>query len=307
MKPENNKKKILARYALLVFGILLVVIVSIILAVTQKPEGVYVAEPSASATVSETPVVTIPVHSEGVDVLPSPEATLILPEKETEENFRQVTMWEAEEYEELMDTASPTPTLVNAGPVEQIDKLVVIDPGHGGFDGGAVGTVTGVHEDDLNLAVALYLKETFETNGYQVLMTRSNEEAIAHTKLDDMHKRYQIIESSGAEIVISIHMNYYADSTVMGPQVFYYTGSTRGEILADMVTNEIDRRLNPYRMRSMMAEDYYILGAGNAPSILVECGFLSNAEEEQLLQDESYQIQLANAIFVAADEYMDTY
>ncbi|MEX1307492.1 MAG: N-acetylmuramoyl-L-alanine amidase [Eubacteriales bacterium] len=307
-ETREVQKRIFARYALLVFGILFVVIASIIMAVTQKPKDPGLALASASPTLASTAATaTEPRQNGDVEVLPTPEATLIMPEKETEENFGKVTMWEAEEYADMMDAAGPTPTIVNTAPVEQIDKLVVIDPGHGGFDGGAVGSVTGVHEDDLNLAVAMFLKETFETNGYQVLMTRSDENAVASTKLDDMHKRYQMIENSGAEIIISIHMNFYVDPDVMGPQVFCLIGSTRGEILANMVSNEIERRVDPERMRSVMAEDYYILHAGNAPSILVECGFLSNAEEEALLMDEVYQIKLANAIFVAADDYMDTY
>ena len=306
-ETRQEQKMIFARYALLVFGILLVVIVSIILAVTQKPKDANAVLASTSVSPSATARVTEPQETNGVEILPTPEATLILPEKLTEENFGHVTMWEAEEYQELMESASPTPSPENAAPVVPIDKLVVIDPGHGGFDGGAVGSITGVHEDDLNLAVALFLKETFETNGYQVLLTRDDENAIAHTKLDDMHKRYQIIENSGAELVISVHMNFYADSAVAGPQVFFFEGSTRGEILAQMVTSEIERRVKPERMRKATAENYYILGAGNAPSILVECGFLSNAAEEALLMDKAYQIELANAIYVAADDYMDTY
>ncbi len=309
-EPRQQQKMILARYALLVFGILLVVIASIILAVTQKPKSTVTASASPSASVTkESNLPSIKERDDGVDVLPTPVPTLILPEKETQENFGHVTMWEAEEYQEMLAAAGPTPTIFteSSEPVAKVDKLVVIDAGHGGFDGGAVGTSTGVHEDDLNLAVALFLKQTFETNGYQVLMTRSDENAIAKTKLDDMHKRRKIIEESGAEIVISIHMNFYADPAVSGPQVFYYEKSNHGEILADMVSNEIEHRVQPTRMRSATAEDYYILKVGDAPSILVECGFLSNPDDETLLADEAYQIKLANAIYIAADEYMDTY
>jgi len=310
-ESRQQQKMILARYALLVFGILFVVIASIILAVTQKPKNTAEASASPSnSTVTESNLPSIKERdTENADVLPTPEATLILPEKETTENFGHVTMWEAEEYQSMLEAASPTPTIFSdsSAPVAQIDKLVVIDAGHGGFDGGAVGTVTEVHEDDLNLAVALFLKETFETNGYTVLMTRNDEKAIARTKLDDMHQRKKIIENSGAEMVISIHMNFYADADVTGPQVFYFAESSRGEILANMVSNEIEHRVQPERMRRVTAENYYILKVGNAPSILVECGFLSNAEDEALLMDEAYQIKLANAIYIAADEYMDTY
>jgi|GEM_PF-150185 len=308
-ETRQKQKMIFARYALLVFGILFVVIASIIMAVTQKPkEGMPEVSQTQTAMATEKPTPTLTItHVENADVLPTPKPTLIMPENETPNDLGNVTIWEAQELADMMEAAAPTPTPSQVVPVERVDKLVVIDAGHGGFDGGAVGTLTEVHEDDLNLAVALKLKELFEVNGYTVLMTRKDENAIASTKLDDMHKRYAIIENSGAEMVISIHMNFYADPEVSGPQVFCYPGSSHGEILADMVSKEIERRIAPPRMRSVMAENYYILGAGNAPSILVECGFLSNPDEEKLLAEASYQTKLVNAIYVAADDYMDTY
>ena len=118
---------------------------------------------------------------------------------------------------------------------------VVIDAGHGGLDGGAVGRLTRVREDGLNLIVANKLKSLFEKNGITVVMTRKDEKALAASKDADMAKRREIIESSDADIVISIHMNKFQDSSVSGPMAFYHEDSEEGKKLAELIQTELKR------------------------------------------------------------------
>lgn len=188
---------------------------------------------------------------------------------------------------------------------ESRDKIV-IDPGHGGFDSGAIGRYTRVHEDDLNLAVSLKLKKIFEDNGYEIILTREDEEAIGYTKDDDMWKRRTIIDNTNADIVISIHMNKFSDSRVAGPMAFYFKESDEGEKLARFIQAELNAALKPYRPRSHKPETYYILRSGKCPCVLVECGFLSNEREERLLQTEQYQMDAAYAIYLGAVQYLDS-
>lgn len=181
---------------------------------------------------------------------------------------------------------------------------VVIDAGHGGFDGGASGK-SGIHEDGINLAVAKKLQVLFEKNGYTVIMTRETEDAIGETKNKDMAQRRKIIEDANADIVISIHMNKFPDSSVCGPQVFFYEKSPEGEKLAKLIQLELNEALKPPKDRVEHPEDYFILCSGDNPAVIVECGFLSNEREEALLQDEDYQMDCAKAIYRGADAYID--
>jgi len=190
--------------------------------------------------------------------------------------------------------------------VMRVSKLtVVIDAGHGGIDGGAVGRKTGVREDGLNLIVAKKLKDLFEKNGFKVVMTREDEKSLGPTKQADMAKRREIIENAGADVVISIHMNKFQDFRVSGPMVFYYEDSEEGKKLAELIQTELNARLDPPRPRTFKPESYFILRAGECPCVLVECGFLSNEREERLLQTEEYQDQCAKAIYAGVREYFD--
>ena len=182
---------------------------------------------------------------------------------------------------------------------------VVIDAGHGGFDGGAVGRLTGVKEDGINLIVATKLKSLFEKNGIAVVMTRPDENALGRTKKEDMAKRRSVIENSGADIVISIHMNKFKDSQCSGPVTFYHEESSEGKALAELIQTELNARLAPPHPREQKPETYYILRSGDCPCVLVECGFLSNESEEKLLQTEDYQNECAKAIYTGAKLYLE--
>lgn len=183
--------------------------------------------------------------------------------------------------------------------------VVVIDAGHGGFDGGAVGRLTNVREDGLNLAVALKLKGLFEKNGITVIMTRPDDKALGDTKDEDMAKRRSIIEESDADIVISIHMNKFKDTSASGPVTFYHEESEEGKMLAELIQTELNARLEPPRPRTFRPENYFILRSGESPCVLVECGFISNEREERLLQTEEYQEACAKAIYTGARLYLD--
>ena len=194
------------------------------------------------------------------------------------------------------------PDVVSA--VKQSQIVIVIDAGHGGFDGGAVGRLTKVKESGLNLAVAQKLKSLCQKAGYRVIMTREDDSALGSTKAADMAMRKNIIEESGADMVVSIHMNKYPDSAVAGPQVFYFVESEEGKLLASCIQQAFNDELMPKRPRVHKPERYFILRSGTAPCVIAECGFLSNEDEERLLQTDDYQQKCANAIFEGVRQYI---
>jgi N-acetylmuramoyl-L-alanine amidase len=189
--------------------------------------------------------------------------------------------------------------------MRQSRGIIVIDAGHGGFDAGASGKVSKVREDVLNLAVAKKLERLLEINGFTVIMTREDDKAIASTKKGDMAKREQIIDEAKPDIVISIHMNKFPDSSVSGPMAFYYEKSEEGKMLAQLIQQQLNEYLEPPKPRTFKPEDYFMLRKGGCPCVLVECGFLSNAREEELLQTDEYQEKCAKAIYKGAAAFFD--
>lgn len=184
---------------------------------------------------------------------------------------------------------------------------VCIDAGHGGVDGGVTGVNTGVKESDLNLSVSRLLKEQFENCGITVVMTRKTKDGLYGTatsgfKRRDMEKRREIIEQSKPDMVISIHMNKYSSPSRSGPQVFFLEKGCAGEALAVSLQNALNKFTG--NSHSALSGDYFILKCTDSPSVIVECGFLSNAEDERKLSDKEYQAQLAKIIFEGAMMYM---
>lgn len=178
---------------------------------------------------------------------------------------------------------------------------VAIDAGHGGYDGGAVGRVSGVPEKGLNLDVAQRVEEKLLELDADVLMTRTGDYALCddnppiRKKLQDMQRRAELIRLNEADLVVSVHMNEYAGRSESGPQVFYREGCPAGRLLAGAVQTAMIHGLKPSKERPALGGDYYILTLG-IPSVLVECGFLSNKAEEALLMQETYRQQIAEAI-----------
>lgn len=183
-------------------------------------------------------------------------------------------------------------------------KVIVIDAGHGGFDPGKVGT-NNLYEKDINLAIAKKLQSYFEQSGATVIMTRDSENAIASNKNDDMRARKETVNASKGDLLISIHQNSYEDTSVSGPQVFYYN-SEKSALLAQEVQNELNSELLPKKTRNATVNDsYYLLKETTLPSIIVECGFLSNQEEATLLSNEDYQDKVAWSIYVGTINYFN--
>ena len=174
------------------------------------------------------------------------------------------------------------------------ERKILIDPGHGGFDPGAIGA-SGVHEADLNLVVAQYLQTELAALGAEVVMTRDSDIGLGETQNESLKERRRIIEESNSDIVVSIHMNDFQDNTdICGPLVLFMPGSDQGRILAESIQGYLNTALDA--QGSARSESLYVLKSGNQPCVLVECGYLSNAREEQMLQQADYQQKTAKAI-----------
>ena len=187
--------------------------------------------------------------------------------------------------------------------------VVVVDAGHGGTDPGKVG-VDGSLEKDINLAVAERLKTYLEQDDVKVIMTRETDtglysETDSRKKMADMKKRCEIIEESGADLVVSIHQNSYHEESVSGGQVFYYRDSSKGKALAEILQDRFDYVLGDQNRRLPKANaNYYLLLHVKCPIVIVECGFLSNRKEAALLNSGEYQDKLAYTIHMGIMEYL---
>lgn len=187
--------------------------------------------------------------------------------------------------------------------------LVVIDAGHGGADPGKVGT-SGSLEKDINLTIALQLKSILEQQNIQVLLTRDSDRELAGTdkgwKLADMKERIALINEAKPDLVVSIHQNSYTTPDIRGAQCFYYTDSQRSEELASFLQQQIITTTNQTKVREIKANsDYYLLKKSQPPTVIVECGFLSNPEEEQMLLQPDYQRKMAWAIHLGILQFLN--
>ena len=189
---------------------------------------------------------------------------------------------------------------VSSGKVESKEKKIVIDAGHGGRDPGKVG-VHEIQEKDINLAIAQKIREKLEEKGITVIMTREKDETLApegsaNKQVEDIKKRVKIIDEAAPALAVSIHQNSYHESSVQGAQVFYYKHSKEGEEAAEIMREAL-LAADPGNTRESKANDtYYLLRRTETPTIIVECGFLSNPEEAEKLSTEEYQEKLAEAV-----------
>ena len=186
---------------------------------------------------------------------------------------------------------------------------IVIDAGHGGRDGGAIGKETGITESQLNLDYALTLKDMCEEFGFDVVLTRSTmdglyDENASNKKKSEMEKRKDIINNSNADIMISLHMNSFPLTSAEGAQVFYANGSGQGMTLAKDVKTPICKSFENARSYVTVG-DYFVLNYSNIPSVLVECGFLSNPNEERLLQQKDYRENFCYSILAGIINYFE--
>lgn len=171
---------------------------------------------------------------------------------------------------------------------------VVVDAGHGGADGGKV-SPDGVVESEINLAIALKLRDALCARGVTVIMTRETDASLdlpsdRKHKAADLKRRVEIMNDSGADLVVSIHQNSFSDPKVHGAQVFYYEGSESGKAYAEAIQQDIATYVEPDNRRQAKGNGtYYILKKTSIPTVIVECGFLSNAEDTKKLVTEEYQ------------------
>ncbi len=177
---------------------------------------------------------------------------------------------------------------------------VVIDPGHGGTDPGSIGYKTKIHEADLNLKLSLMLKEKLESAGINVVMTRDTEKAMIEGsgrawKKQDMELRKTLIKNTRPNMVISLHQNSYTNHSYRGAQVFYDKTSDISKQIADFIQEQFKQDLDK-SIKATSPGDYFMLKCSAAPSVIVECGFLSNEEDEKLLLDETYQTKIVDCI-----------
>ncbi len=206
-------------------------------------------------------------------------------------------------------------TNTSSAPAEMPGPLagltILVDAGHGGYDGGARCRDSGVWEKVINLAVAQQVESALANRGAQVIMTRredtdlctENRPANLTKKRQDMQNRIALAKENQADMVLSIHMNEYRARSESGPQVFYREGCDGGRLLAGCVQSALIAHLQPQKERAAMAGDYFILQL-EVPSVLVECGFISNPAEEKLLLDEAYQARIGEAVAAGVMEFL---
>lgn len=189
-------------------------------------------------------------------------------------------------------------------------RLVVIDAGHGGDDPGKVG-INGANEKDVNLQIAMLVKQFLEANDIEVVLTRDSDEGLydsdaSNKKVQDMKRRIELIEEADPAVTVSIHQNSYPEEYVHGAQVFYYTGSSQGKVLAESIQAQLVKRVDPENRRQTKANDsYYLLKKTGVPIVIVECGFLSNGEEAEKLCSPEYQERVAWAIHMGILQYLN--
>ena len=183
-------------------------------------------------------------------------------------------------------------------------------PPHGGNDPGKVGT-DGTLEKDINLQIAQRLKKKLQEEGLEVVLTRESdrnlaEEDASSQKVSDLKHRVELIGETDPRLVVSIHQNSYTDASARGAQVFYYSGSGEGEELADLLQKHLIETADPSNTREAKENaSYYMLKRTPVVTVIAECGFLSNPEEEQLLQEEDYQEKIAEALCRGVMEYLN--
>ena len=190
---------------------------------------------------------------------------------------------------------------VFAGSVNK--KIILIDPGHGGWDPGKVGKNNEL-EKDINLAISEHLQMLLELGGATVFLTRSSDKALGDTKNTDLAARTTMPSDMQAHIFISIHQNAFPKENVKGAQAFYYDGSKEGERLAKSIQDRIQSYLDPENRKEAKAnKDYYLLRESKTPAVIVECGFLTNPEDLKKLMEENYQERMAWAIYLGILDY----
>lgn len=191
------------------------------------------------------------------------------------------------------------------------NKIIGIDPGHGGVDPGAV-SKNGVKEDEINLKIALKLKRFIEQSGGIAVLTRDTDKGLytdksktlRQMKTEDLKARKELIINSTSEVFVTIHLNSFTRSKYCGAQTFYNEKYEESKKLAYIIQEELRNVLDSENLRiPAQRDDVYLLQDINIPTVLVEAGFLSNEQEERLLNQSEYQEKIAWSIYVGIMKY----
>ena len=212
------------------------------------------------------------------------------------------------------DVSVTVPASADAG--ENVNKkVIVLDAGHGGIDGGCV-SVNGVAEKGINLSIVQTLRDCFDILGFDVVCTREDDrsihdsgvEGIGKQKLSDMKNRLDIINRYDDALVLSVHQNQFVDERYSGAQRFYAKDNDDSRRLAECMKKQFVALLQPNNERETkpVGKEIYLIHNAKSPSVLVECGFLSNHDEAKLLESADYQKKVAFTILTGAQEYLLT-
>ena len=196
------------------------------------------------------------------------------------------------------------------------NKTIILDAGHGGIDPGALTKDKNTAEKDVNLIIALKIRELLEASGALVILTReedvslyeeSGDKTIRQKYNENLKNRKKIIQESNADMFVSIHLNAFEQSKYYGAQTFYPKGKEDSIGLSKYIQGELKRVVDKTNNREVKArDDIYLLKENEIPSVLIECGFLSNEKEAKLLVDEKYQEKLAWSIYVGIQKYFSS-
>jgi N-acetylmuramoyl-L-alanine amidase len=182
---------------------------------------------------------------------------------------------------------------------------IYLDPGHGGFDGGAISKYTEVKEADINLEICRYLESYLEKSGFCVLLTRTKDVSLASEKRDDILKRVDLINQEKPAFYLSIHTNSFPDPTVAGAQCFYSNQCSESSLLASIIQDKI-RSITPSNRRvAKSIQNKYLIDYVLVPGCLVEVGFITNPDEASLITSKEGQMEIALAIYSGCLEYID--
>lgn len=174
-------------------------------------------------------------------------------------------------------------------------KTVVIDPGHGTIDKGAVHEATGVAESPINLAVALELEKLLKSENFNVVLTRDKDTLEMDSNRKELQRRIDLAAKSKADILVSIHANKFPDPQYFGAQCFYNPQKPESKLLALLIQEEL-KNIDSENIREALPQDLFILRESPMPSVLIEIGFLSNPKDRERLQNPTFQKMLAQSI-----------
>lgn len=193
-------------------------------------------------------------------------------------------------------------------------SIIILDAGHGGEDGGAV-AADGTNEKDINLAITKKTAAFFEIFGVEYIPVRTEDTSVGDNSLttlrerkkSDIRSREKLVKSTPNAIFFSIHQNMYDIAKYKGTQVFYGSQNPESELLAQEIQNSVKKRLQDDNTRQIKpsGDSIYLLYKAKAPSVMIECGFLSNPEELALLKDENYQKQMSYSVFCGLISYLN--